>query len=576
MADLVLVCRRPDSGRVVGAEHLRAVAERLRPPDLPPQPPKLVDNDGILLAVFNESGAGVETSPGAVLVGGLIGDNPGWDVAGSAPPEGTYALLRFSPDVVEALSDITASRTLWYLHDADTFMISTSQRALVALAGSFELDRRSVAWLMSAGGLGPEGSWDRRIGRLPRDSRLTLDRHAWRLRLDETPAQFEPVARSRREHIGLLREAIGWSCQHLQVDYDRWLVALSGGSDSRVALAFTTKDGRRPASVTWTTRQSLSNPLSDARIALAVAKRLHAEHRFVYLDPAQDGPDAALQRFVEVGEGRVDEYAGYVDGLATWRQFALDGTQGVIRGDEVFGNQRRVTTDLAARLSCGSMALDYPHDHIVRRLGLAVQVWPERLRRRPGERFESYLDRTSQEDYVPTFLAALTELKARYVEVVNPFLSRAVVTLMRTIPEELHMYRRGYHHIADHVAWPVPYARFSSTDPSYVGDPGYVDVMARTLISDAVQEVVTEEGASLILAGMISQGESASVTDRIVAVLKAARMLMPTRLADRLTPRFNGPDPLPASDLAFRATMAVKAIAVYRADAGALAASGLS
>ena len=98
------------------------------------------------------------------------------------------------------------------------------------------------------------------------------------------------------------------------------------------------RNGLRPRCVTWTTRASLRNPLSDASIARVLARSATASSTsLLYLD----GPDADLEttlpRFVAANEGRNDEIAGYLDGFALWRDLALAGVQGIIRGDESFG-----------------------------------------------------------------------------------------------------------------------------------------------------------------------------------------------------------------------------------------------
>ena len=52
--------------------------------------------------------------------------------------------------------------------------------------------------------------------------------------------------------------------------------------------------------------------------------------------------------------------------------------------------------------------------------------------------------------------------------------------------------------------------------------------------------------------------------------MKAVRVALPSRVAHRLTPRFQGPDPLTALKLAFRATIASKTVTLLRDDADAL------
>jgi len=575
VADLILECVREGRlGRLHTYEQLQAVACRLAPSNISARPTRIIDARDLRVAIVNPSEEGVLAADGGVLLGGVIGEAGRWWDVGSEPPDGTYVLARYSGASVESATDVTASRTLWYAHDEERLVVSTSQRAVVALLGGLDLDRGAVSWLISSGSLGPDSCWDARVRRLLPDSRLVLDRRTWRATVDRRTAVFEPVARSREEHLDALRDAIAWSCGALDIDTERWLLPLSGGLDSRMILAFMVKSGRRPRCITWTTRASMKNPLSDASIARLVARRFGVEHEYAFLDDAHQVDRAALQRFVEVGEGCTDEFAAYVDGCAMWRDLFASGLSGVIRGDDPLGARRRAASlDGARRCGGGTMIADYPEGHLVRRLGLADQDWPDRLRLQPGEGFEPYRDRMSHEGAIPTFLAPLNGLKCHYFEVVNPLLARRIVAVARTFPDELRMWGRAFLEIVDRESRPIPHARFTST-PSASGclaDEGIIRAVVAELTSVAIEEVMSEEAAMTLLAAMASPAHSAVTVHSVaVAALKAGRIALPSRVAYRLTPRYEGPDPITAMQLAFRATIASKTVTLLRDDAAAL------
>lgn len=546
VADLILECvREGRTGRLHSREQLLRFASRLAPDNISARPTHIVETQDLRAAIVNPSQEGVRVAEGGVILGGIIGEAGHWWDVGSEPPDGTFVLARYSGASVELLSDVRATRTLWYAQDEDRLVASTSQRAVVALLGGFDLDRSAVSWLLSSGSLGPDCSWDSRVRRLPTDSRLLLDRRTWRSSLAQRPAVFAPVARRRKDHLKLLRHAISWSCGALDIDTDRWLLPLSGGLDSRMILVFMVKNGRRPRCLTWTTRASLRNPLSDAFIARLVARRFGLEHDYAFLDGAQGVDGAALQRFVEVGEGRTDEFAGYVDGCAMWRDLFASGLSGVIRGDDPLAARRRAASLDGTRMAgTGTMITDYPQGHVVRRLGLADQDWPERLQMRPGEGFEPYRDRMSHEGAIPKVLAPLNGLKCRYLEVVNPLLSRRIVALARTFPDELRMYGRAFPEIVDRERWPIPHARFTSTPVAseYLADEEIIRAVVAELTSTAIESVIGEEGAMLLLATLASPSHSpATVRSRVVAAMKAVRVALPSRVAYRLTPRYQGP-----------------------------------
>jgi len=585
LADLIIACARRGHPPFT-AERLRRAALRLAPPEVPARAPLLLETGGVVAAVANPTEQGVwlhggeapRAAPGGgVCVGGLFGATGGWWQTGAAEPDGTYALARWDEGTIELLADICASRTLWYVLTDAHFLASTSQRALVALLGSFELQPEAVASLLVTGTLGPEAAWDARIRRLPPDGRAILDRGAWRLVLKETPAAFAPAGGGAETaaEVARLRDAISTTCGSLNIDAGRWVLPLSGGCDSRALLAFLAANGLRPRCVTWTTRASLRNPLSDASIARALARRHRLEHELLFLDGGYGDLETALARFVAANEGRNDEITGYLDGFALWRDLAASGVQGVIRGDESFGPRLRpMQPDSGRRQVGGAVPGDYPAGHLVRTLDLAPQTWPPRLHKAADENLRDYRARLSQHGYVPIILAGLNAAKSRYVEVVNPHLSRLVITTVRSLPPELRSYARAFAMIVDGVDRSLPYARFSSTlpAPDLLTSPAFLELVVRDLTAPAMERILGAGGALRVLSAMAAAASaSPGYRARLKGLLKRAGIALPTRLADRVTPAWKGPEPLPPAKLALRAVLAGRTVALLEEDALGLA-----
>jgi hypothetical protein len=573
MADLLLACQRPGRRPPLAAGDILRAAGRVAPGNITPRPARLVEAPGLLIAALNPGPGGVDVRQGGARVGGLIGDPEAWWQTASAAPDGTYAMIRYDDASVELLSDTIATRTLWYVVDDSVFPASTSQRALVVLLGSFELDPQAVAWMMSAGYLGPETSWDARLTRLPGNSRLTFDRTSWRAHVDTRPTPFSPVARDRVAHAAALRDALSWSCAQLDIDVDRWILPLSGGRDSRALLAFMVRGGRRPRCVTWTTRASARAPLSDASIARHVARRFGVEHEVVYLD-GDDDLVAALDRFVEVAEGRTDELSGYTDGCRVWADLFAGGVAGVIRGDESAGIRRRAASPAAARAnSAGAMVSDFPPAHLLRHLDLAEQGWPPRLRQQPDEALDTYRDRMYEQSRLPGALAALNDLKGRYVEVVNPLLSRRMIEVVHSLPDALRAYGRVYNQVVDPEGGLIPYARSVSTRSvaACLDDPRLIEEIVTELSSVRVERVLDHEEAVMrLLVRMATPRRGPTAPERLRAVLRTARKALPQRVARRLTPPYSRPDPVSAARVGLRATIASKTVALFREDASLL------
>lgn len=541
---------------------------------------------GALAAVTNAGdayrwagAAGSERHGAGALVGTPIGSTAEWNEPGTAPPDGAYALARWDDDAIELLSDACASRTLWYAHGQQVFLAATSQRAIVALLGDFQADPSATAWLLTSGTLGAEASWDRRIRRLPPHSRLVLDRAAWRCTVHAKPLTFEEAEGDRVTHVARLRSAMEGTVAALAADADfgRWVLPLSGGRDSRTLLALFAKVGAPPRCLTWTTRSSTRNPLSDASIAQRLARHFGAKHELYLLDASPLDARATLDRFVAADEGRNDEIAGYVDGFGLWARLLERDVPAVIRGDEPFGMRARpATPDNARQQAGGQMAGDFPEGHLVRELGLAPQSWPERMRRRDAEDAQAYRSRLSQEGYIAITAAGLSGAKARYVEIVTPLLSRGVVAAVRSLPPALRQYARAFSTIVHENATGIPYARSSSTPgmSQLLASPGLVEELVRELTSQDVERVLPGDGARRTLVALAKAGaKHPTMTVKARGLIKEAVSALPVEVYYRVKPRWTGPSSLPPALLALRAVLALKTLRLLDGDAGALAAT---
>lgn len=581
VGDVVLICGREGRSLRGRRWELERIATRLAPEGLRPAAPLITETNRVAVAIVNPSPEGVVVEDGAVCLGGMFGIDHRWSRVGSVAPDGTYAMARYDAGSFELLSDVAASRPLWWTLTDEALLASTSQRALAALLGGLRLNPATAAWLLSSGTTGPESAWDERVQLLPPDARLVLHRAAWRLEVTRQPAAFTAARRDAKAHVAALRDAIGATCAELGLDLTRWRLPLSGGLDSRVILAGMADNGLKPRCVTWTTRASLRDPLSDARIARLVARHFHAEHDYLYLeDPEEGSIGRTLDRFVSASEGRSDAFVGYADGSEVWRRLVAVGVSGIIRGDESAGERKRDAHDEGSRRGAGAiMVEDYDQTHVIRRLGLAAQEWPAWLERQEAESPEQYCDRMSQQLYVPMVLGPLNAIKGRYVEVVNPLLSRRVIGVVRELPDALRMYGRALHRVASTACPWIPYARNPSLpDARHLASPhDFAEIFVRELTSPDMARVLREEGTTELLVSLAASARSSPTLRRgMFAALKAASIVLPARAYDRLAPRYDLPDELTAATLALRATIASKTIALLEQDADLLRESAPS
>ena len=118
--------------------------------NIDPRPPALVHRAGLTAALLNPGSAALMQGA-SIAVGTLLEPVGDWHVPRAPLPDGSFALLRADDAHVELVSDSVGSRTLWYALTDRELIASTSQRAIVALLGSFQPNREVLSWMLSAG-----------------------------------------------------------------------------------------------------------------------------------------------------------------------------------------------------------------------------------------------------------------------------------------------------------------------------------------------------------------------------------------------------------------------------------------
>jgi hypothetical protein len=399
-----------------------------------------------------------------LVQGKLYGPAEGWWRPGGPVPDGSFAMLREDEASFEAVTDATASRTIWVYFDPEILAVSNSQRALTILSGRFGFNRAVVPWMIADGQIGSGNSYSQFLRPLPPATVLTLDKAAWSLRERHAPIGFAPVERSRDEHRAALEAAIrGTLASFDATDAERSIVSLSGGYDSRgiVCMLPPLAAGRRWQTFTGGPAGSIEMPGSDSAIGNEVARSMGTAHRFLPRPDPSEPADAVFARFLRQSEGRTDHIRGYVDGFATLKMLFEEGRRFYIRGDVSLGWKKTAPSEAAVR---GSMELVFCHEIAnlaphVEAFGLAEQRLPDRLLRAPEESLETWRDRLYYEYRIPTVLGALTETKTAYGDILNPLLSRRVLEVAHGLPDVLRTDKALFRELVAEVGPDLPVAR---------------------------------------------------------------------------------------------------------------------
>ena len=564
MSGLLLACWRDPSARTHSADDVLNLARPLSPTNISPKRPLLHEHPGLVLAVLNPV-AGTRTHDGCACVGTLLDSREDWWRIGGDSPDGSYAICRSDSDRVEVVTDDFGSRPVWYVQTADVFLASTSQRAIVRLLGDFMVNPRAVSWMLSAGCLGPEDSWDDRLKRVPRGTRLTLDRHAWVLTASRgaPPDDLAAVPVSPAEQVTLMSRAVAQACEALDLNLNDWRLPLSGGKDSRCLLVYLLRAGHKPRCITWGMEPSRLGRDSDAQVADQVARAMGVEHEYYVVDRTTEPLTDALGRFVSASEGLVDHVSAYADGLDMWRSLFESGVVGVVRGEVAMGWYVVKAPEHGRRAIAPGLG-DYSARSVVRHLDLPAQVWPAHLRQRPDETPQQHADRLYFEIRLPRVLATLNLLKCAYVEVAEPLLSRAVARVSgrilltgRAIPVMRDLTER------DGPALPFATAAALDSIERYVRDEAVAREVRRELSSETARRVFSGQAIEQLLDGMAARSSDKGLAWK--RALRGAARLAPAR-AQRLGAQVVPVSVLPF-ELAFRAYIASRTVDLFAADA---------
>lgn len=568
MAKIVLVCPRNDQPLPRGPKTIELLSERLSPDHISPNPPFVRSPHGTLVGILNPTGT-QQIKSGAASLGVLLDPADDWCEPGADAPDGLYALCRVDERSVELLTDMLASRSIWYAQTEDVFIASSSQRAIVALLGSYEPDRCARTWMLASGNLGPRLSWDKRIKLMAGNSRLRLDRASWKISIDTKAVAFEPANLSRDEHIGRLKAALDDTFRHLDVDCSKWLSPLSGGIDSRCILLHLLKYDHRPRCVTWGLESSQRQAGNDAMIARSVAEHFGLEHRYFVTDPADEPLEVVLDRYIKAADGRIDQMEAYMDGFRTWKTFFDEGNVGELRGDEVFG-QPPMATPLDVREWCWfSLFADFPNLASAARFGLEEQVFPPEWKRQPGESTTAWCDRVFDQYTMPVGYGAFNEIKGWYLDPVNPLVSRGIVEKIRTLPDAFRVNKNLFIDLVRSISPPIEFARYNAIGHGHGvrKTQQMADLFSRELNAPDARQLLSDELVDLILTGMEVASVAARTHDKQPRQLKS---LVPWRLRRWLRATVMKVH-LDWNTLAFRAYMTTKMHRILAEDAAAIA-----
>ncbi len=470
--------------------------------------------------------------------------------------------LDVTADEIRLFSDLVASRTAWYYSDESTFIVSSSQRMIVAALQSFEHNIEAVAWMLATGSLGPRLSWDKRIRPLPPNTVISV--------LKSCPSQPEiaivsPDSGPKPDTIQEIFESVFSSFAHKSTCG----VTLSGGFDSRAVLFNLVRSGIPVRAYTWGNQESINRSLSDAGIARQLATHMKVPFSFVNIYSAEENHVDVLEAFLQQGEGRIDHINSFADRMQFWRQIATDGIEQVYRADEVFG-WVRTENEFDVRISLDmNQVEDYRNLQLLfGKSNLPRPTLPDDFKRKEGESLSQWRDRCYRDFRMPTILSALQDPVLPFVEIINPLLFSPFVRWASLLPDSDRDNKRAYKEYVRRLVPEVPFA-ISPAVPEpedFVSNAEIRDYICNAFRSEEAIGLFGSDFVSELIAGYKPDGSSQPSWKTRVA------RLLPFKVKKALR-RSIMPYSLSHNRIVLRAVIALRMLAILKSDAAASTSS---
>ncbi len=532
MSKILFACFKDSKPIEFSKDNINLLSNRLEPDNITFRDTRIISTEKELIAIFNPNDS-LKIEKQSVCLGNMINPCSTWNEPKSQIPDGTFALFRSSSTCIEIISDMLATRTIWYYHDENKFISATSQRAIIFFLRSFHFNKQVLPWMLANGTLGPGLSWDSRIKMLEGDSVLSLDRQNWKLKIESNSCVFRLEQRTKQQHYETLKNAIVRSFKSLELDYTKWILPLSGGYDSRAILCML-KDEEDLTCVTWGMEESKYQKGNDAFVARELADHFGKKHNYYLTNLSNEPVNKIFNRFLVCGEGRVGDIAGYLDGFKIWKDLFESGVQGIIRGDEGFGARSVISQSDIRRNMRSQFLSDYSNLNEIHKLGIPVQEVPDWLQRIDGESLESWRDRVYYTYEIPHAFAALNDLKLSFVEVINPLLTREILSVVKSLPDDLRTSKKLFRDIIHDIGPNIDFASKEATAfyDNIFNNNDICEEIKNVIESYQDNSVIPPQFIKFIISH-IKFGKESSISKKI-SLKNKLKILLPSRIKNLL------------------------------------------
>jgi hypothetical protein len=519
MSKVIYICFRDNrvSDHKLLSRTFEVISNRLVPDNIIPNPVKIIQGNGIAAAIINPVES-IKLHDFSICLGALMGPCDEWYRPHSKIPDGNFALFRGGEETVEVITDVIAGRTIWYYHDSNIFIASTSQRAIIILLSSFLLNKSVVSWMLSSGTLGYKNSWDTRIQKIDGDSKITLDRVAWKINLVNNPVEFHPHFITRDNAKYNIKAAYKETFENLELRLPEMAIALSGGYDSRLVFLML-KDKVKLYCTSWGYKNALYDKYNDAYIAKKLAEYFKCEYHYNEIEIKEEFIHQSLTRLLVSGEGRTDNVGAYLDEFQTWKRLFEMNQVGLLRGDLGYNSRAILSEQQGRQMQRVKMLTDYKDYSAISMFGFEHQEVHDDLKMKENESLITYSFRMHHMYNLPYSVVAWTDIMCPYVELINPLFSKTIITAIRKLPDDL-LYMKSIHsEIVKEISPPIDVARHSADLPlrSILYNQGMVYYLIDILKNNNCEKALPKDFIDLIIKNIRIYDESKGMRYKLSA-----------------------------------------------------------
>jgi hypothetical protein len=241
--------------------------------------------------------------------------------------------------------------------------------------------------------------------------------------------------------------------------------------------------------------------------------------------------------------------------------------EGLIRGDVSF-TSKTAKDPFYVRFSQGfPLCSDFENLKDYESYGIPKQEVPQRMLQLKNESLDQWRDRMYEEFRIPNVLAALTDLKLAYVEIINPLLSRRIVYQSRQLSNSLRNQKFILKQLVDRLCPGIKMASDGATAQvkSILRSPEVIEIFRKEFTHP--QCVISEKFCNLLLDNLKSDSKIKAGGSSFKALLKR---YLPTSLKNGFR-SLRSHSTLDYNALAFRAYTIIKLNRLLNEDVAAMA-----